>query len=340
MVVAILIVDNFIFDASAATQYDVLDYNDFVTDVVFDSVGERVLVDFPQDLNFIQTSYYTTTTSSWKVIHMLEKQRNIRFNMGSSLGGFDEAPTQVRWVLRPLGYSVLKLSNIPENTGFWVRYGFTIRLDPDSNLINRITAKHSIQYYDKDFNAIAVVPHGEINYGKLLPGENQVVDLYSEFNVLPPDGAVYAMPRIECFYVLSYSHISSYRLLVDTSIPKYRIALGIGSHYRYLEQQQITNGYLDSMINGTNSQNQQAGIISGDMASAGNDLGSLSDSLEVSRPNINTGDFSPTFFTDTVSITALSNCFQQIWKNPIALSVITLIICLVLVSFIFFGSKR
>lgn len=96
------------------------------------------------------------------------------------------------------------------------------------------------------------------------------------------------------------------------------------------------------ILNGSALTDNIASESNDEMSAAAGKLDNLGDQLNsVEKPNINTfkvgiGDM----IGDTTSIPMLTAPIREIWESPVALGILTIVITLVLVSWVFFGKKK
>lgn len=84
-----------------------------------------------------------------------------------------------------------------------------------------------------------------------------------------------------------------------------------------------------NMNNSVNSMNQSSNNLSG----VGDALAS------VDKPNLDSSKFDASALVPFSSFVVLSSPFQAIWENPTLLGILTIVVSLVIVSWIFFGKK-
>lgn len=104
-----------------------------------------------------------------------------------------------------------------------------------------------------------------------------------------------------------------------------------------LEEQGKT---LEELQTGTPEQNQQAQEAIGSLNDSTDKLGALGDTMSsVDKPEIDSKQFSAESLVPSTSLTVLSAPFQALWENDTLLAMLTIVVALVLVSWIFFGKK-
>lgn len=106
------------------------------------------------------------------------------------------------------------------------------------------------------------------------------------------------------------------------------------------KNEEIVHEKLDSLINGTPEQNQQAQDAVGGLNSSTDKLGQLGDTMSsVDKPSIDSNKISADSLVPHTSLVALSSPFQALWENNQLLAMLTIVVTLVLVSWVFFGKK-
>lgn len=97
---------------------------------------------------------------------------------------------------------------------------------------------------------------------------------------------------------------------------------------------------LGDVLNGTPQQNQQAQDAIGGLNNSTDKLGQLGDSMaSVDKPTIDSNQISADKLVPDTSLTVLSSPFQALWENNQLLAMLTIVVTLVLVSWVFFGKK-
>lgn len=100
------------------------------------------------------------------------------------------------------------------------------------------------------------------------------------------------------------------------------------------------NQALGDLANGTPAQNQQAQDAVGGLNSSTDKLGDLGDQMSsVDKPELNSNDFSAGSLVPQTSLVVLSSPFLVLWENKQLLAMLTIVVSLVLVSWVFFGKK-
>ena len=101
----------------------------------------------------------------------------------------------------------------------------------------------------------------------------------------------------------------------------------------------IDSGFSD-VLNGSTQQNQQAQDAVGDLNSSTDKLGQLGDTMaSVEKPSIDSSKISADSLVPKTSLVVLSSPFQALWENNQLLAMLTIVVTLVLVSWVFFGKK-
>lgn len=100
------------------------------------------------------------------------------------------------------------------------------------------------------------------------------------------------------------------------------------------------NGQINDAINGTPEQNQQAQDAVGGLNDSTDKLGDLGDKMaSVQKPVVDSHQISAGSLVPETSLMVLSAPFQALWENNQLLAMLTIVVTLVLVSWVFFGKK-
>lgn len=101
------------------------------------------------------------------------------------------------------------------------------------------------------------------------------------------------------------------------------------------------NENINSAINGTPEQNNKVNSAVDEMTQAGDKLGSLGDSMSsVEKPAADSIEADIGKFVDPVSFGVLTAPFHRLWENDTLLAVLSIVVTLVIVSWVFFGKKK
>lgn len=97
---------------------------------------------------------------------------------------------------------------------------------------------------------------------------------------------------------------------------------------------------LGDLITGTPEQNQQVQDAIGGLNNSTDKLGQLGDQMaSVEKPSIDSSQISAGSLVPSTSLLVLSSPFQALWENNQLLAMLTIVVTLVLVSWVFFGKK-
>lgn len=98
---------------------------------------------------------------------------------------------------------------------------------------------------------------------------------------------------------------------------------------------------LDSAINGTPEQNDKVNSAVDQMSQAGDKLGSLGDSMSsIEKPAVDSIEADISTFVDPISFGVLTAPFLRLWENDTLLAILSIVVTLVIVSWVFFGKKK
>ena len=97
---------------------------------------------------------------------------------------------------------------------------------------------------------------------------------------------------------------------------------------------------IGNAISGTPQQNQQVDDAIGGLTGKTDDLDALGDQMSsVDKPTIDSNKISADSLVPHTALVALSSPFQALWENNQLLAILTIVVTLVLVSWVFFGKK-
>lgn len=121
-----------------------------------------------------------------------------------------------------------------------------------------------------------------------------------------------------------------------------KLTMEVSTAYWSSFENRLNGQKMDEMINGTDEQHEIVNGAVQEMDQAGSKLNGLGDQLNaVEKPNIDTfkvglGDM----IGDKTSVPMLTAPIREIWQSPVALGILTIVVTLVLVSWVFFGKKK
>lgn len=106
-------------------------------------------------------------------------------------------------------------------------------------------------------------------------------------------------------------------------------------------QAQQNGKLLNDMVNGTDEQHAIVNDSVQGMQQAGSKLDGLGEQLNsVEKPDVDYMDVSADkLLGGMAATTMLTAPVREIWKNPVALSILTVVVTIVLISWVFFGKK-
>lgn len=97
---------------------------------------------------------------------------------------------------------------------------------------------------------------------------------------------------------------------------------------------------IDDMVNGTPEQNQQVNNSIGDLNNSTDKLDQLGDQMSsVAKPSINSNQISADSLVPHTALVTLASPIQALWENNQLLAMLTIVVTVVLVSWVFFGKK-
>ena len=174
------------------------------------------------------------------------------------------------------------------------------------------------------------------------------VDTYRlDYTIADVTGAVSFVPALRLEYL-----ISDYEGILKIQIVSSYVEMDVDKQF-WSQFQTQQNGKMlgeikdtieestDKIMNGTDEQHAIINDSVQGMEQASNKLDGLGDQLNsVEKPNVDNMDVSADkLFGGMVATTMLTAPVLEIWKNPVALSILTVVVTIVLISWVFFGKK-
>lgn len=308
-------------------------------------------------------SYHTRLPRDWFSTLLLNPTgRAIAWIDGSSFTWTDPGYgyQYLNWFMHPLGDrlsywpsigektnngKVISLSGIPRDSMFQGNIVFDLKADEGFDGLNTsIAGEVGFIFVDKDYNVVfrhsISVPISWITVTsyELYGG----MSFYFNFKDLGlPASAVGLIP----IYYLS--NVPWYPSTVFSA--EYNFSIGFSMSALQLEAQKSDqiqntldsiNSSMNDMVNGTPDQNQQVDDALGSLNGSADELEQLGDSMSnVDKPDLNSSDFSANALVPQTSLTTLAKPIQALWENHTLLAMLTIVVSLVLVSWVFFGKK-
>lgn len=330
-----------------------IDY--YVSDVYTKNGTPYVTVDFPVD--------YTCWVRKYN-----SEVRNEYLNTASINGWIQHrALNNFLFHCYPLGYSgnyvdyTFNRINITEFPDvFDLGTSCNLALTWDSSLTESITVTVTLDLYQVDSTGFSIYDSEYLyetsvsSVGPLEDSFTQNIPLNFDVHFNKADDAV----GLIMYYDISFSGITdtsdtagityvfeNERCAFDFSITeefyqelqKAETNRLLGKIEDHLEEQNQT---LDDIFEGTPEQNQQAQDSVGGLKDSTDKLGALGDTMSsVEKPVINSNQISAGSLVPETSLLVLSAPFQALWENEILLAILTIVVTLVLVSWVFFGKK-
>lgn len=314
---------------STVNGYTVIDYNDYISDVKVDGDNDVVTVILPDNMysmtrRDIFGSDYKEGISPWVLAVYYWIDEPISAGVFCPSGAVNKR--------------YLDLSNIPDGSIFTTTN--RVEIEPvadDPTGIFEIVYRSRIAYYDADFKLIEnqTSPAEELLY---VPAEWEYEMKY-EVAIKKPDGAKYCMTYFY-FDVLSCPYNDAYTSYIYYEFAKPKLQMSISSLYRLQEQTGKTNKLLEDVINGTPEQGEAVGGAVDGMHDAAGELEDIGDQLAgVDKPDADSIDVSLDSLVPYNAMLAYTAPIQVLWENPTLLGMLSIVIALVIVSWVFFGKK-
>lgn len=329
-----------------ATEYTVLDYNDYISNVVVDGTNDLVTVTFPSSLCGVQVNdVYGDRHFPDNNYGAMYLRRYTWGTCGYYMPGSGITRTY------------LDASNIPDGSVF--------TLSSELHLFNEVNGPVTvsgdiyavIQYMTKDFTTISGTQAAYVDTFRLLE-ESKWHDNQFNITLQKPDN---------CAYIVVYVRFKAIQNdlddLVEVGFNFYetKLQMSISSLYRLQEQTGKTNELLgkiddslgeiqdgiDDVINGTPEQNEIADNVNDNLnqagdavQNAGGQLGSFGDQLSaIDKPDADSFNVSVDGLVPYQALLAYTAPIQTLWENPTLLGMLMIVMTLVIISWVFFGKK-
>lgn len=142
--------------------------------------------------------------------------------------------------------------------------------------------------------------------------------------------------------IVLYQEIAQYAVTRMHGV--YSVSIGMGAPdvptYIQVEIQSKEAGLLGDMVNGTPQQNQQAQDAVGGLNNSADKLDDLGDQLaSVEKPSFDNSNISADSLVPDTSLVLFASPFQALWENKQLLAMLTIVVTVVLISWVFFGKK-
>lgn len=250
--------------------------------------------------------------------------------------------------IHPVTEYGLSLANIPEGSKILVDFKITCHASGDNQLSvpSSFIQRH---YYTTVQNQWIVPVHDtSIPYGF---GEQGVSLSYALDDI--PDNAANFVPAMK---ISPFVNRGSSEVLFTLYVENVSLVMDISTGYweQWLAEQngEMIDGLGDRLegaisdstnqiVNGTPEQNQIANESNNEMSAAAGKLDNLGDQLNsVEKPNADSMNVSADKLLGGMAATSMLTApVLEIWKNPVALSILTVVVTIVLISWVFFGKK-
>lgn len=250
---------------------------------------------------------------------------------------------------KPLDNTFLTLNDIPSGSIFNFDYKFFVTSNYDYYAI--VNGVAMIKYFDA--NGVSLDTQ-IVNFGSDYIGDpvghvgslSSHIEYTGSLAVTKPAGARY----MEIYFYLrpvldSNDNYNKLKLTLQFETTT-SLSLSIPQSYVDEETGRLSNEILgeitdqnEDLINGTGSQMQQVGSDVSQMGSDGDRLAAVTDSMKTEKPDADSIDVSISSLIPDSDILIFTAPLMTIWENNTLLSYITIVLTLVLVSWVMFGKK-
>lgn len=235
---------------------------------------------------------------------------------------------------------VLDIRYVPSETV--VKFGFSVTISAE-RVIN--TPSTTVMLYFVDSDGKVVYKYTDGFFAGISKLDNIVIcHYYYSLNLdsLPiPDNAIGFVP-----YMLLGNFEVDFDSIEIEYIP-FEFSYSMSAlQYESASNQQLQDSIddvekaLEELATGTPEQNDQAQNAVNDLNGTADKLGDLGDTMSsVEKPVIDSSQISAGSLVPETSLTVLAMPFQALWENDVLLAILTIVVTLVLVSWVFFGKK-
>lgn len=279
-----------------------------------------------------QVSFDTTEDYLSLILHPFD---------GRNLGAYPPVGKQVQSAY------FLSLDSFPQDT--IMRYSFSIRVSDDVTVPSN--PYRVISYVDSN-GVVLSTDVQQLSFGCLVDDSGFELILSDSFALSSFDSNSTAAGFILTYFCKNMELL--YDRTTEITLGEFTLSFPISSLQYEAQQNEKMQNTLDSVknaleeqgkkmddiLNGTPEQNEQVNGAVGDLNDKADDLGALGDQMaSVEKPEINSADFSADKLVPKTSLLALSAPFHALWENNTLLAMLSIVVALVLVSWIFFGKK-
>lgn len=348
VVTAVMIVVSMAVSVSA----DLVSYNinDFILSTDVDGVNDLMTIVIPYENNSFST-------------YISDIRRDIAY--GTSVYNApiiaDYRPSEMDYQVKNMTVAYLPLGNtgaasyfdigsLPSSTVFTLKNIVLYFVHNGSGLRTHITQSFSVQYYDVNGTYLGTqwVDREYQFVPEILGTMSYNLDDVS-FTLNKPTGAKYVKFRmlikfnfLTLFDNFDYMTVDVGNFLFQMSITDADRQL-LQENKELLDevnQQLAEQGKtMDEILNGTPEQNEQISGAVGEMGSAGDKLGDLSDQMQVEHPDASNMNVSINSFIPETSLLAYTGPILAFWENDSLQAMLIIVLTLVLVSWVMFGKK-
>lgn len=347
VVTAVVILISMSFSASAETI--VYNLNDFVTNVDIDGENDLMSVVIPRKLNRWHSILNGSSSNYIKgqPIYNLQLKSDWLPDEEASINEFSV-------VYLPFGGgNYFDVSSLPISTSFTLQnVVLYFVLNNGQGFNTDVFQNFSVQYYDENYKYIST-QWIDKEY-TFTPGNVETFTYNLEditFTLDKPKNAKFALFRMILNFDAFYFHQNYSTLSVD--IGDFVFDMRISSAYREMLQAEENsrlmneinnqlaeqNKTMEDILNGTPEQNEQISGAVGEMGSAGDKLGDLSDQMQVEHPDASNMNVSINSFIPETSLLAYTGPILAFWENDSLQAMLIIVLTLVLVSWVMFGKK-
>lgn len=301
----------------------IIDYNDYVSRVVVDGENDIVTISLPPYMYGVQAD----DDNGYRYLEAVDLG-SLVFEHSASAGVY--FPGSV------ITNTYLDLKNIPDGSVFTNTGTAWLEVNDLADGVMEGYYYTAVEYFDDRFLSVGSQSSSRQNF--IMTNGADRIDLTWNFTVKAPQGARYCVTIFMFHIYNTIPKTTEHVLWYDFAIPQ--LQMSINSLYRLQEQTGKTNELLQNLIDGTPGQNAAVGGAVDDMQNAAGELEDMGDQLAgVEKPNLDNTDISWDAAVPYAAMMAYVAPINALWESPTLLGMLTIVLTLVLISWVFFGKK-
>ena len=334
MVCFMIVISSLTMPAQAAGADWTIDYNDYIEDLQIDGDTGIVTVHLPKEFYYIKLYEYFGSQIEGVDLWWGPSGKPINVSLS--------ADTRYVVVFYSNPNKPFYLGNIPDGAKISVTVGVR---EANGNAYETPNVRWLFKSWNSDHKWLADTYHtfekesinGNVTASALLDKTVGSKTAYAGvfgiefFNFVPLSYSRYYFEMLDFSFSFPVSSLTADKIMNDQN---QKLMKDINTK---LEKQGQT---LDSILSGTPDMNDQVDSSVNNMQSSTDKLGQLGDSMKVEQPDVSGIKTDLGDLVDFDAVLAFVNPFMRIWdNNSLLFSFLTIVLTLVIVSWVMFGKK-